>query len=72
MAKQIITGDEPYYPIIGDTNWHVTSGITIRQKFIADWMIQNDATWRRESGSLEAAAQDRFESYLRIINQEDK
>lgn len=69
MAKQIITGDESYYPAVWDSAHNGTimsdGGITIRQKFIADFMTRNI------SESPESA-QKAFESYLKIINQEDK
>lgn len=66
MENTKITGNEPYFPTpIAKGNDEVTysrdTGITIRQKFIMDFLIEN-------RGPVNMA-QEAFENYLKIINE---
>jgi len=66
MENTNITGNEPYYPIIGIN--HQSTGITIRQKFIADYM---QALAIKDPGLVcsPRKAEEAFQEYLKIINE---
>lgn len=72
MAKQIITGDEPYYPTpLSEYGYSETKGITIRHKFIMD-AINSRRTHpdivTTSEGHLMALVEEDWQTYLKIIN----
>lgn len=72
-----LTGDEPYYPtpvaVEGMNVKHSDqTGITIKQKFIADWMFSRATAYNVTPNpmSLAERAEEAFQAYLKIINGE--
>ena len=78
MSKTIITGNESYYPAVWDSAHNGTiqsdGGITIRQKFIADYIKGIGAKYYHPSEptnwlAVEKEADAAFQSFLKLINE---